>query len=46
MVGGYLSFQGIEAKANYRNTPSQRCYLYAWSRETTARKHRRASNPV
>lgn len=21
MVGGYLSFQGIEAKANYRNTP-------------------------
>jgi uncharacterized membrane protein len=21
MIGGYLSFQGIEAKANYRNTP-------------------------
>ena len=21
MVGGYLSFTGIEAKANYRNTP-------------------------
>jgi uncharacterized membrane protein len=25
MVGGYLSFQGIEAKANYRSTPLAAC---------------------
>ena len=42
MVGGYLSFQGIEAKANYATPGSPMCSRSTWKRATTGRRRPKA----